>query len=290
VPPSRPVRPPARVLRRRRILSGTVVLAVLSGVALASGLYSGGLAPAGTPPAAAHPDAAADSEPAGTPSPRSALTRPAPTHEAPPIPVLTFNRAALSIDDPASVWVVVNKKRPLVPVNFIPPDLVEVPVAHVWSPQLRAEASAATVALFAAASAEAGLQLQSQSAYRSYDDQVSVYTAEAAAHGQAKADTDTARPGFSEHQTGLVIDISSVPAVCALQACFGDTPHGQWLSANAWRFGFLLRYPADKTAVTGYTFEPWHFRYVGTQLSTEMHATGVTTLEEFFALPPAPAY
>jgi D-alanyl-D-alanine carboxypeptidase len=62
------------------------------------------------------------------------------------------------------------------------------------------------------------------------------------------------------------------------------------LAANSWRFGFILRYPADKSAVTGYIFEPWHFRYIGVELSTEMHTTGLTTLEEFFGLAAAPNY
>jgi hypothetical protein len=96
--------------------------------------------------------------------------------------------------------------------------------------------------------------------------------------------TPTAPPGHSEHQTGLAVDISAIPPICSLDACFAQTPHGQWLAANAWRFGFVLRYPADKVAVTGFTFEPWHFRYIGVPLATEMHISGVKTLEEFFGL------
>jgi zinc D-Ala-D-Ala carboxypeptidase len=102
------------------------------------------------------------------------------------------------------------------------------------------------------------------------------------------SDPTTAPPGRSEHQTGLAIDIGSESGYCSLAECFADTPEGQWLAANAWRFGFLLRYPADKIDITGYTFEPWHYRYIGVDLSTEMHERGVTTLEEFFGLPAAP--
>jgi D-alanyl-D-alanine carboxypeptidase len=75
-----------------------------------------------------------------------------------------------------------------------------------------------------------------------------------------------------------------------LEVCFADTPEGKWVRDNAHRFGFILRYPADKQAVTGYQFEPWHVRYVGVELAAEMRTTGVTTLEEFFGLPAAPAY
>ena len=145
-------------------------------------------------------------------------------------------------------------------------------------------------ALFAAAEAEAGLRLQAQSAYRSYNVQVRVYNGIVASRGQDYADVRSAQPGHSEHQTGLAIDISSLPAVCALDPCFGDTDHGRWLAANAHRFGFHLRYQPEMTPITGYSYEPWHFRYVGVELATELHETGIRTLEEFFGLPPAPTY
>lgn len=207
-----------------------------------------------------------------------------------PTPTPTFNKAALSIDDPASIWVVANKSRALNPPTFAPPDLVYPDVPNVNDQPMRQATADAVVAMFAAGSSEAGLQFSVQSAYRSYDTQVKVYNADVAANGQAYADTDTARPGTSEHQTGLAVDISAVPANCSLDACFGTTPQGQWLAANAWRFGFLLRYPADKVDVTGYTYEPWHFRYIGVELATEMHNTGVTTLEEFFGVPGGTVY
>jgi hypothetical protein len=108
--------------------------------------------------------------------------------------------------------------------------------------------------------------------------------------GQASADLRSARPGYSEHQTGLAIDISALPENCTLdETCFADTA-GQWLATNAFKWGVVLRYPSDKTPVTGYEFEPWHYRYVGVALATEMHNTGITTLEEFFGLPAAPTY
>ena len=108
--------------------------------------------------------------------------------------------------------------------------------------------------------------------------------------GQAYADTTSARAGHSEHQTGLALDIGAASGACSLSACFGDTAEGQWLVSNAWRFGFLLRYPADKAPVTGFAYEPWHFRYVGVGLSTTMHDSGTRTLEEHFGLAEAPDY
>ncbi len=215
---------------------------------------------------------------------------PAPTPTPTPTTLPAFDKKGQSIDDPASLWVVVNKLRPLSPPSYTPSDLVSVPVPFVYAPQLRREAADAAVAMFAAFTAETGLGMQSQSAYRSYSTQVSVYTGWVAQKGQAGADLTSARPGHSEHQTGLAIDVSARPASCSLQACFANTPQGQWLAANAFRFGFVLRYPSGKTSITGYEFEPWHYRYVGMALATELNRTGITTLEEFFGLPAAPAY
>ncbi|MGH1550330.1 M15 family metallopeptidase [Leifsonia poae] len=218
-----------------------------------------------------------------TPSPRPPRPTPTPTTSIPPTPtVVGFDKAALSHDDPASPWVVVNKPRELHPTTYAPGDLVFPDVAYVNRQPMRQQTAAALVAMFQAGKREAGLEFSVQSAYRSYDSQTRVYDDDVARNGQAYADTDTARPGHSEHQTGLAVDISALPARCSLDACFGQTPQGRWLAANAWRFGFLLRYPADKVAVTGFTYEPWHFRYIGVPLATELHTTGVTTLEEFF--------
>lgn len=248
-------------------------IVVLLGVAaIVVGAVTGG------DPGEADPPAASDST---APIEQAAPPRPAPAEAPAAAAVDTFDRAAHSIDDPASIWVVVNKLRPLAPQDHVPADLVEVPVAHTWDPLLRQEASDAIVALFAAADDEAGLALASNSAYRSYAAQQNIYDGD---------DLSTARPGFSEHQTGLVMDIGAESGECSLVQCFGDTEEGIWLRDNAYRFGFILRYPADKTAVTGYEYEPWHFRYVGLDLANEMHERGVTTLEEFFGLPPAPDY
>ena len=198
--------------------------------------------------------------------------------------------AAQSLDDPNSYWVVVNKLRPLNPADFVAPDLVAVPVDYVYAPQLRAEPAAQVVAMFTAFSAETGLAMQAQSAYRSYSAQVSTYNGWVTKLGQEAADLTSARPGHSEHQTGLAIDVSALPANCSLDQCFADTAQGQWLAQHAWEYGFVLRYPNGFTAVTGYEFEPWHYRYVGLDLAKEFHDTGATTLEEFFGLPAAPTY
>jgi D-alanyl-D-alanine carboxypeptidase len=257
---------------RRLAIACTLSLALIAGAAVVVGAVSGA-APGGA------------ASPSGADSPAtssaSATPRPAPAAPPPPATVDTFDRDARSLDDPTSIWVVVNKLRPLNPQDYEPADLVDVPVEHTWEPLLRQEASDAVVAMFQAAFDEAGLELASNSAYRSYSAQEEIYDGD---------DLSTARPGYSEHQTGLTMDIGAVSGECSLDACFGETEEGIWLRENAWRFGFILRYPADKTPVTGYEYEPWHFRYVGVELATEMHDTGFTTLEEFFGLPAAPEY
>ena len=139
--------------------------------------------------------------------------------------------------------------------------------------------------MFARYHAQTGASLSVVSPYRSYTSQVSVYAGWVKRLGKAQADRQSARPGHSEHQTGLAVDINT-----AVAQSFATTPAGKWLAANSWRYGFILRYPDGKEPVTGYEFEPWHFRYVGVALATEMHTTKITTLEEFFGLPAAPNY
>lgn len=269
---------PSREVRRRRTIVVASAIAGLLVIGTVVAVFA--LAPRPQEGALPSPSASTSKTPTATPS-----ATPTPT----PTPTPTFDRAAQSIDDPNSNWVVVNKLRPLSPPEY-EPELVFVDVPYVYEPYMRPEAAGALIAMFTAFNTETGLQMQSQSAYRSYWTQADVYAGWVAQLGQAQADLESARPGHSEHQTGLTMDVSALPSVCALEACFGDTPQGQWLAANSWKYGFIVRYPQGKTEITGYIWEPWHMRYVGVELATEMHNTGITTLEEFFGLPAAPAY
>ena len=269
----RPRNRPSKAVRRRRtivvasVVAAVVIIAVVAAVVLLS-----------------------PQTPAPAPTPTPSRSTPTPTPPPTPTPTPTFDKSANSIDDASSLWVVVNKLRPLNPVDYSP-DTVLVPVPYVYEPYLRPEAADAVVQMFAAFTSETGLEMQSQSAYRSYSTQESVYAGWVDSLGQEGADLTSARPGHSEHQTGLAIDINALPDQgCALEPCWGDTPHAQWLAANAYRFGFIVRYPDGKTDITGYEYEPYHMRYVGIELATEMHNSGITTLEEFFGLPPAPDY
>ncbi len=190
------------------------------------------------------------------------------------------------LDQPESLWVITNKQRPL-PQTFEPADLTE--PAGVPNPahhQLRAQAATALSAL-AADATNNGLPLSVVSGYRSFATQQQLYSAYVARDGQTLADTYSARPGHSEHQTGWAVDLTG-DGTCTLDTCFADTATGAWLAQNAARFGFVIRYPDGQDSVTGFMFEPWHLRFVGVELA-ETIPSGMP-LETFFALPSAPAY
>jgi D-alanyl-D-alanine carboxypeptidase len=204
-----------------------------------------------------------------------------------------FNKSANSLTEPTSIWVVVNKARPLTPKNYAPTDLVvpEVPlrVPGNDSMQVRSIVADAMKPLFDAATA-AGVPLMLSSGYRSYAYQTSLYAGYVQSNGQGQADTYSARPGYSEHQTGLAFDVEPMDKQCDVDQCFAALPAGKWVAAHAYEYGFILRYPQDKTAISGYTYEPWHLRYIGKPLALELHTKHVETLEEFFGLPAAPDY
>ncbi len=101
----------------------------------------------------------------------------------------------------------------------------------------------------------------------------------------------SARPGHSEHQTGLAVDVGDLTdPSCDFLPCFATTPAGLWVAAHAQDFGFLVRYTPENSAVTGYAAEGWHLRYVGRELAGHMRSAGLTTLEETFGLPGGPVY
>ncbi len=203
----------------------------------------------------------------------------------------TFNKRQYSLTDPSSKWVIVNKRRS-VPESFVPeltvPN-VRLRLAHTEQ-QMKVSSQAVTAIeeMFQAAQAD-GINLVFGSGYRSGTLQRQFYESYRSKDGQVAADTYSARPGHSEHQTGLAVDLTSPGGACHLQTCWQDTVEGKWTAANAYKFGFILRYPEGKDAITGYQYEPWHFRYVGKELSVEIQKTG-QTLEEFFNLPPASSY
>jgi D-alanyl-D-alanine carboxypeptidase len=208
-------------------------------------------------------------------------------------PAPTFNKQLYSTNDPKSIWVVVNKQRQLRPKGYAPQLMVpKVPLrlpAGDGEMHVSTQMAPSLEKLFTAAN-NAGAPLRLASGYRSYQEQVTVYGAEVQNFGQAKADQESARPGFSEHQTGLAADLEPLDRSCEVTTCFANTPQGKWLAQNAYKYGFIIRYTKNKVGVTGYEYEPWHVRYIGMQLSNELHRTGIETLEEFFDLPGGASY
>ena len=210
------------------------------------------------------------------------------------VEVAEESKAAVgAVTDPTDIRVLVNKLNPLTPASFAPSDLVSAAGAGVTDTDpsivLRAEAAehAAQMSIDAAA---AGAGFGVTSGFRSYETQNQLYSNYSAVDGQAAADTYSARPSFSEHQTGLAFDAIAPAAGCYDLGCFGSTPAAGWLAQNSWQYGFILRYPEGSQPVVGYMYEPWHFRYIGVDLARDYHESGAATYEEFLGEPAAPNY
>ena len=122
-----------------------------------------------------------------------------------------------------------------------------------------------------------GLSLYISSGYRSYDLQNRLYNRYVSQDGKAAADRYSARPGHSEHQTGLAFDLNTITQ------SFAYTAEGRWVAKNCWRYGFILRYPEGKEDKTGYMYEPWHLRYLGKPLAEKVYESGLC-LEEYLGI------
>ena len=211
----------------------------------------------------------------------------------PPQAGVTAADALASTSNPASTLVLVNKRNPLSPRDYAPPDLVApaVPSASAEPMYLRKVAAEATEKMFAAAAAD-GVRLTVMSSYRSYETQVSLYNSYVVQNGQAEADTASARPGYSEHQTGFAMDIgdaASNPA-CDFVPCFKDSAGAKWVALHAQDYGFVVRYQLGFDAITGYFAEPWHLRYLGVDVAKDLTKRGFHSYEQYLGVPAAPGY
>jgi D-alanyl-D-alanine carboxypeptidase len=189
-------------------------------------------------------------------------------------------------DHPNSIWMLVNKTKSI-PLTYIPeglllPDVAERTDKTIEERSVRSDVAEPLKTMFVAAGAD-GHDLMIGSAYRSAALQKVYFDSYAAASGAEAANQYSAHPGESEHQTGLSVDISTLSRNCYLDECFTSTPDGQWLATNAHEYGFTLRYPKGKEIITGYQFEPWHYRYVGVDLATALYQSGLT-LDEAWPL------
>jgi D-alanyl-D-alanine carboxypeptidase len=173
----------------------------------------------------------------------------------------------------------VTKERGL-SASYVPPDLALLParVSAGDGVKLRQAAADAAVSLIDAAAAD-GQVLFALSGFRTYQEQEDVLANEIKTFGKQVAERQVAPPGHSEHQLGLALDVTSRRAPFELREQMGDEPEGRWLATNAPKFGFVISYPKGKESVTGYTYEPWHIRYVGKQIAEQVAASGLTLTE-----------
>lgn len=188
-----------------------------------------------------------------------------------------------TVSNPHEILTLVNKEHAL-PADFVPSNLVVPDVRFPFTQslpkmQMRQVAANALEEMFNAAD-NAGLNLFAQSGYRSYDRQDAIFASNVRAYGEEAANNFSARPGESEHQTGLTMDVTSPDVGYKLIIEFGNTDEGQWLQQHAAEYGFIIRYPKGKERITQYQYEPWHLRYVGQEAAQEIMQKEIT-LEEY---------
>lgn len=174
--------------------------------------------------------------------------------------------SSFSARDLNSLLVLVNKNQPL-PASYIPPDLVNISdygIPSARSGFLLQETVINDLREMINEAAKEGISLKIISAYRSYDYQEKTYNRWVEELGKEEADRQSAQPGYSEHQLGTVIDFNE------LNFSFADTAAGIWLKENAWKYGWVLSFPADSEQITGYAYEPWHYRYIGKANASEL--------------------
>lgn len=282
---------PSRRAFNRLLLAGTG-LAALSACTPAQSYTPSGT-PGSTPGLTPGMDGGTPtSSPSATPTPTPATSSTVPPSASARPPSAAAPGPQHSLSDPSSPWVIVNKHRPLSPATFVPPDLVRPAVRLATSGEaalLNSTTAAAAEKMFAAAAAE-GVIMTLASGYRSFATQTATYGSYVNSRGRAEADTASARPGYSEHQTGWAFDIGDGSGADAFTPQFKDRPAAIWAKANAHRFGFVVRYPWMLHQITGYFYEPWHLRFIGAKAATDMSARGIGTLEQYFGLEAAPAY
>lgn len=186
--------------------------------------------------------------------------------------------AAADADPDDGNLILVNKYSRLAD-DYVPEDLVTVEPAYSNGGKLKSEVNDAFCDLVEAMWDEAGLRLVNASPYRSYQTQKNLYARYRTQYSEAATDRFSARAGYSEHQTGLALDVTAPGGTLN---GFKNTKQFQWMRDNAHRFGFILRYGDGMEYITGYKFEPWHYRYVGTDAAAFIYENDLT-FEEYYA-------
>ncbi len=197
-----------------------------------------------------------------------------------PLPACRYDDLATSHTDYADWQTTLLDTLYRVPDAYVPPDLVSAAQAGLGgSYQVRALVVDDLRALVTAAAA-AGVPVELQSAYRSYDYQTRTFEYWVSQEGRDAALTSSARAGHSEHQLGTAVDFRSAggPAPWDLDD-WATTPPGAWLAENAWHYGFVMSYPKGKKETTCYIYEPWHYRYVGRDVAKAVEESGLALRE-----------
>jgi len=181
-------------------------------------------------------------------------------------------------------YLILVNKHHTIPANYIPNDLIEPNVPFSFQGkdpkrQMRQVAAHALEQLFKVAN-ENKIELYAQSGYRSFERQKAIFAYNANKKGKSVANQTSAIPGQSEHQTGLAMDVTSKEVHFDLIEGFAQTKEGEWLTKEAPKYGFIIRFPKGKEQITGYQYEPWHLRYVGREIAEEITDKGIT-LEEY---------
>lgn len=217
------------------------------------------------------------SEPGDSASPKPAVPSVTP-------PTLNENGEITEVTDD---WLLlVNKTHPLAE-SYEPSDLIVVQHqvgSHAAIMRYMRKEAAEHLDAMCEAAAEEGHEIGIRTAYRPYSYQKGIFNDYVNRYGEEEANKFSARPGQSEHQTGLCADVTSPSVDYKLTTEYGEAPEGMWLAENAHRFGFIIRYPLGKEDITGYQYEPWHVRYVGEEHAAKIYEQGIT-LEEYLGVP-----
>jgi len=181
--------------------------------------------------------------------------------------------------NPFDLNVLCNKSHQL-PSDFTPKNLVSVPKVYTINDGTQYLLDAGALASYinmSEAAKKDGIYLKIVSAYRSKEKQTALYNKYSGKYGVTEADRFSARPRHSEHETGLALDIYQT------QQPFENTKEFAWLEKNAYLYGFIIRYPKGKEYLTGYMYEPWHYRYLGVEMTIDLQSSGLT-YDEYYAI------
>lgn len=162
--------------------------------------------------------------------------------------------------------------------TYEPENIINIPLTYAYSGEKTSEKALEYYKVMHNAAKQDGINLVISSGYRSYQEQQETYE-EYEKIKKEKIDTYAARPGHSEHQTGLAFDILTL-GVRTTE--FDQTKEFNWLQENSYKYGFILRYPKGKEDITGFDYESWHYRYVGIEAATKIHDEGIT-FDEYYA-------